>query len=76
MIELSDDIVPQFSVRFSVTMAISVHSLIHTTKVFRQHKQQRNHRVELGELNVGLVSFCFVTIKRRKQPELVRICRL
>ncbi len=76
MIELSDDIVPQFSVRFSVTMATSVHSVFHTTKVFRQHKQQRDHRVELGELNVGLVSFCFVTLRRRKQTEPVAICRL
>jgi hypothetical protein len=76
IIELSDDNVPQFSVRFSVTMATSVHSVIHTTKVFRQHKQQRDHGVELGELDVGLVSFCLVTIRRRKQTELVAICRL
>jgi hypothetical protein len=76
MIELSDDIVPHFSVRFSVTMATSVHSVIRTTKVFRQHKQQRGLGEKLREPNVGLVSFCLVTIRRRKRTEPAAICRL
>lgn len=74
MIELSDGIVPQFSVRFSVAMATSVHYVIYTTKVFRQNKRQCDDTEELGDSKVGLVSICFVTINQSEKAN--RACRL
>jgi hypothetical protein len=63
--------------RRGIRSEVRIRPLLHATKVFRQHKQQRDHGEEDGKLEIDL-SFFFILIKIKcRVPTLaVAICVL